>query len=60
MLLKRKYALLLGESDMTNKHAHKQSFTKEREQNCTLGVWHRRKGEQFIMLLMKGGKSMRV
>lgn len=45
---------------MTNKYAHKQSFTKEREQNYRHGAWHRRKGKQFIMLSMKGGKSMHV
>lgn len=50
----------LGKSDMTNKYAHKQSFTKQRQQNYANGAWHKRKGEQFIMLSMKGGKSMHV
>lgn len=45
-----------GKSDMTSKYAHKQSFTKEKGTNIH-GAWHRREGEQFIMLLMKGGKS---
>ena len=58
--LKRKFALLLGQSGMTNKYAQRQPFTKEREQNYTHGAWHRREGEQFIMLLIKGGKSVHV